>query len=65
MDRGNTMANILAVITTKKEKVGGGAPIFIVDTDDQLQKVAFTLEKILDGMVHEVEPTTLIIVRHQ
>lgn len=58
------MSTILAVITTQKEKIAGGAPIFFVDSNDELQHVAFTLEKILDGMVHEVEPSTLIIVRH-
>lgn len=55
---------ILAVITTKKEQIGGGAPIFVMETSEEVQKTAFTLEKILDGMVHYVTDDTLIIVRH-
>lgn len=55
----------MAVITLQKEKIGGGAPIFVVDTADDLQKVAFTLEKILNGMVHEITGETLVIVRHR
>jgi len=56
---------ILAVITTKKEQVAGGAPIFIMDTMEEVQKTAFTLEKILDGMVHQVTEQSVIIVRHK
>lgn len=56
---------ILAVITKKKENVAGGAPIFVVDNKEELQKTAFTIEKILDAMVHELNEDTLIIVRHK
>ncbi|MGC5324538.1 capping complex subunit for YIEGIA [Brevibacillus sp. SYSU BS000544] len=57
--------SILAVITTKREQIGGGAPIFIMNTEEEVQKTAFTLEKILDAMVHKVTDDTLIIVRHR
>ncbi len=57
-------SKILAVITTQKENIAGGAPIFVVNTPEELQQTAFTLEKILDAMAHEVNPQTLIIVRH-
>ncbi len=56
---------ILAVITLSKENVAGGAPIFIEPDKEKMQKTAFTLEKILDAMVHEVREDTLIIVRHK
>jgi hypothetical protein len=55
---------ILAVITIHPEKMAGGSPVFIADTEDELQKTSFALEKILDGIAHEVRPGTLIIVRH-
>lgn len=55
---------ILAVVTMKKEQIGGGAPIFVMETPEEVQQTAFTLEKILDGMVHYVTDETLIIVRH-
>jgi hypothetical protein len=54
---------ILAVVTTKKEMVGGGAPIFVTGKE-QLQRTAFILEKVLDAMVHELNEDTMIIVRH-
>lgn len=56
---------ILAVITVNKERIAGGAPIFIESTHENMQQTAFTLEKILDAMVHEVSKDTLIIVRHK
>ncbi|EJL40941.1 hypothetical protein BAG01nite_00970 [Brevibacillus agri] len=56
---------ILAVITVNREGIAGGAPIFIEPTHEKMQQTAFTLEKILDAMVHEVSPDTLIVVRHK
>lgn len=55
---------IISVVTLTKDKVAGGAPIFIVETPEELQQTAFILEKILNGMVHEITPQTLVIVRH-
>lgn len=57
-------AKIIAIVTTQKEKIAGGAPIFIVSSPEELQATAFTLEKITDAMVHELNADTLIIVRH-
>lgn len=57
-------SQILAVITLSKDTIAGGAPIFIEPDKDKMQQTAFTLEKILDAMVHEVREDTLIIVRH-
>ncbi|MBO8170679.1 MAG: hypothetical protein H0Z33_02190 [Bacillaceae bacterium] len=55
---------ILAVITMDPQKVSGGAPIFYAENEDEMQKTAFTLEKILDGMAHDVKNGTMIIVKH-
>ncbi|WP_397356522.1 capping complex subunit for YIEGIA [Paenibacillus sp. N3.4] len=41
-----------------------GGPIFIVDRPDELQKVAFSLEKILDANAHDLKNGTLILVKH-
>lgn len=59
MDKG-----ILAIITMRKDVVGGGSPIFGVETSEQLEQLSFTLEKILDAMVHQLTEETYIIVRH-
>lgn len=58
-------AAIVAIVTTEKELLqGGGAPVFIVNDLQELQKMAMTLEKILDAATHEVNASTLILVAH-
>ncbi|GED66648.1 hypothetical protein BRE01_03500 [Brevibacillus reuszeri] len=58
-------SQILAVITVDKASIAGGAPIFIEPNKERMQQTAFTLEKIMDAMVHEINEDTLIIVRHK
>lgn len=55
---------ILAVITSTPDKVGGSSPIFFASDQKELQSLAFTLEKILDGIAHEVSSGIMIVVRH-
>lgn len=55
---------ILAIVTTDVTHVGGGAPIFIARDDQEFHTIAFNLEQALDGMVHEITPSTYIIVKH-
>lgn len=55
---------ILAMITTQKEKVGGGAPIFFAENLEEMQAIAFNLEKIMDASAHEVSETVFIMVKH-
>ncbi|KRF12182.1 hypothetical protein M5X11_07130 [Paenibacillus alginolyticus] len=58
------MSQILAIVTLTKERIGGGAPIFVVDKEDDLQKVSFSLEKILDANAHDLKNGTMILVKH-
>ncbi|WP_309862421.1 capping complex subunit for YIEGIA [Desmospora profundinema] len=55
---------ILAVITQDTETVGGGAPIFMVGDAEELERTSFLLERILDGMAHQINSRTMVIVRH-
>ncbi|MEH7179774.1 capping complex subunit for YIEGIA [Neobacillus vireti] len=56
---------ILAVITTKKENImPGGAPVFITENRETLQKMGFSLSKTLNASAHEVDLDTMIIVAH-
>jgi hypothetical protein len=55
---------ILAIATTTPDLVAGGAPIFAARNDKELHEKAFLLEKILDAMVHQLDETTFIIVKH-
>jgi cell wall assembly regulator SMI1 len=58
------MTQIVAVVTTERDKVGGGAPIFIVNDEEERQKVAFSLEKMLDAIAQDLKNGTMILVRH-
>ncbi|HOV78646.1 MAG TPA: hypothetical protein PK728_00945 [Bacillota bacterium] len=55
---------ILAVVTLNMDKVGGGAPIFFARDEDEQEKTARHLSKILDAVVHDLENGAYIIVRH-
>jgi hypothetical protein len=55
---------ILAVVTIDRHQVAGGAPIFYASSEDELQQLAFTLEKIMDAMAHTLNERTMILVKH-
>ncbi|MEC5422451.1 hypothetical protein QGM71_02960 [Virgibacillus sp. C22-A2] len=55
---------ILAVITTNDAKIAGGAPIFICDDKEELEKIAANLEAIIDGIAHALSEELFIIVKH-
>ena len=60
---GNQHAEIIAVITMKPEVIqGGGAPIFIVIDEKELQETSMTIEKVMDASAHEINNGTIIIV---
>ncbi|MFK7696449.1 capping complex subunit for YIEGIA [Paenibacillus sp. HJGM_3] len=56
---------ILAIVTTHPDMVAGGAPIFRVPDAEELQKLAFSLEKILDASAHDLRNGSVIIVKHR
>ncbi|AKF95432.1 hypothetical protein ABE137_03555 [Brevibacillus laterosporus] len=58
-------AGIVAIITTRKGDIAGGAPIFFAKDNQEMQEMAFTLEKITDAMIHQITPEILVIVRHK
>jgi len=56
---------ILAIIALNNECIlPGGVPIFIARNEEEQQRTAFLLEKILDGIAHDLENGVLIIVKH-
>ncbi|MCC2684880.1 MAG: hypothetical protein K0R75_1779 [Paenibacillaceae bacterium] len=59
------MSKILAVVALDDSKVkGGGASTFYVSGEEELQKTAFMLEKILDASAHDLKNGSIIIVDH-
>ncbi|GAA0439705.1 MAG: capping complex subunit for YIEGIA [Bacillota bacterium] len=55
---------ILAVITTNRSAIDGGAPIFICKNRKEAEDTAANLEAITDGIAHELSEELFIIVRH-
>ena len=57
--------NILAIITIDKNKVSSGTvPTFYAKDEEEREKVALLLSKIMMGMVHDLENGSYVIVRH-
>ncbi|APC48422.1 capping complex subunit for YIEGIA [Virgibacillus halodenitrificans] len=55
---------ILAVVTTDKTRISGGAPIFICDNRNESEALAANLEAITDGIAHSLSDDLFIIVKH-
>lgn len=56
---------IVAIVTTKQGMVqSGGAPLFIAESEDHLQQLSMSLERILDAATHEVDSNLIVIVAH-
>ncbi|MGO4494555.1 hypothetical protein AB4114_01405 [Paenibacillus sp. 2RAB27] len=58
------MSQILAIVTLSKDRIAGGAPIFVVESEEELQRTAFSLEKMLDANAHDLKNGTMILVKH-
>lgn len=59
------MARIVGIVTTRREEVGGGAPIFYAEDRARLQQVSHLLEKILDCAAHTINEDLFIIVERE
>lgn len=56
---------ILAVVTVDKNAVAeGGVPIFFAANKEEQEKMATTLARITEGVVHELENGVRILVKH-
>jgi len=59
-----SVGTILAVVTLEMGHVSGGAPIFFARNEEEQEKIARYLGKIMDAMVHDLENGAYIVVRH-
>lgn len=56
---------ILAIVALDADKVGGcGTPIFFAANKEEQDKTAMYLARITEGVVHDLENGTYIIVKH-
>ncbi len=55
---------ILAVISIDRTRVGGGAPIFYVQNEEEAAELAVLISNIFGAAAHDLNNGVLIIVRH-
>lgn len=57
---------IIAIFVTKDkmDNVRGSAPIFIVETEKELEEKSMLMARITMSMVHELDKGLRIIVKH-
>lgn len=55
---------ILAIVTLKRDSVGGQAPIFYAENEDEREKIALYLSKMMKAVVHDLENGTYVLVKH-
>lgn len=56
---------LLAIVTSKRDAVGGGGtPIFYAKDEEEQARLALYLARIVDGMVHDLGNGVYIIVKH-
>jgi len=55
---------LVAVVTTNKEAVGGDVAIFFAANPEEQARVANSLSRILRAMVHDVGHGVFVLVRH-
>ncbi|MFC4808473.1 capping complex subunit for YIEGIA [Paenibacillus sp. GCM10023250] len=58
------MAKIVAIVTDSRDRVGGGAPIFVESDKAKRESTAFLLEKILDAIAHDMKDGNFLLVDH-
>ncbi|RQD73215.1 MAG: hypothetical protein D5R97_09755 [Candidatus Syntrophonatronum acetioxidans] len=55
---------ILAAVTTKTGLVEGNFPIFVAESQEEQERMARTLGRVLEGVVHDMENGVFILVKH-
>jgi hypothetical protein len=59
------MSKIVAIVATDKEQISGGAPMFFASSQEELKKLAFSLEKLMNANAHDLGNGLMIIVDHE
>ncbi|MDN5331617.1 MAG: hypothetical protein PWP45_842 [Tepidanaerobacteraceae bacterium] len=55
---------ILAIVTVDGTQPASGVPVFYAKDEEERNKIASHLARILSGMVHDLENGTYVIVKH-
>jgi hypothetical protein len=59
------MARIVAVVTVNPDHVGGSAPTFITKDEAEREKLAFSLEKMMDATAHDLVNGVIVLIDHK
>lgn len=59
------MAKIIAVVSMNPDHISGGVPIFLTNDEEDREKLALSLEKILDASAHDLINGSIILVDHK
>ncbi len=43
---------------------GGGVPVIVVDDEEEMEGVAATLSRIMDGVAHDLGTGVYVVVQH-
>jgi hypothetical protein len=63
IEQTNSITAII-VLREKSNNVAGGAPIFIVENQEELEKTSSLLARLTLGMVHDLGNGINIIIKH-
>ncbi|MGI6485009.1 MAG: hypothetical protein GX759_04675 [Thermoanaerobacterales bacterium] len=55
---------ILAVVTLDGQQPASGVPVFYANDEEEREKIAMYLSKILSGVSHDLGNGSFVIVRH-
>jgi metal-dependent HD superfamily phosphatase/phosphodiesterase len=64
MDNIAVKGSILAVVTEDREMAASGVPVFYAKDQQEKDRIALFLSKILAAMVHDIGNGCYILVRH-
>ncbi len=55
---------LIAIVTTNPEKVkNGGAPVFIAEDEEELERLCLLMSRIFKSMVHDLENGVYLLYR--
>ncbi|HHT72589.1 MAG TPA: hypothetical protein GX008_02630 [Firmicutes bacterium] len=61
---GGSKKEILAVVTTNRNKVSEGTPVFYAENAEELERTSRLLARVLTAAIHDLDNECVVIVRH-
>ena len=61
---GQSTKEVLAIVTTNRNKVARGTTVFYAENAAELERTARLLARVLAAAVHDLDNECLVLVRH-